>query len=85
VFALLRLRTRRARIHARFVARDRRTPVQCNHSPIRRSHSLMTHRPHMTNALALPCRARRALAVVARAAMQRSTSSAAFIGGFAAT
>jgi hypothetical protein len=86
-FALLRLRTRRARIHARFVARERRTPVQCNHSPRyddERTYA-MTHRLHTTNALALPCRARRTLAVVARGAMQRSTSSAALIGGFAAT
>ena len=52
---------------------------------IRRSHSVMTQRLHTTNTLALPCRARRVLAVAAREAVQESTWSAAFIGGFAAT
>jgi hypothetical protein len=45
----------------------------------------MTHRPHTTDALALPCRARVPFTVVACMAMQWSTSNAALIGGFAAT
>jgi len=45
----------------------------------------MTQRLHTTSTLALPCRARRVLAVAAREAVQESTWSAAFIGGFAAT
>jgi hypothetical protein len=45
----------------------------------------MTQRLHTTDAPALPCRARRALAVGARDAAQGSTSSAACIGGIAAT